>query len=369
MKTKLLLAAVLSTLLCPAWPSNAPAQSNPVHDQQSPLEAMKSKGVDTSLTVLPIRLAGKPLDRVTTVVGVLLEQKGLKNIELTQTVFQPANADNLESLSTAVGAFVRANPVTTDYALYAEYNGTPKTGLTDLRAVVVDKTGAVTWTDRQTAQDQAVKNLGHADPMTLSVLLVDRLSPQFGLNEATAKAAKPGKLAALMNEQSGLPPQSERDATLARQKALKQAAPNFTVLVYPPRVNGRQSGLAGATNLVSVVNQAALGKAVPAEQPIVFKSSLADPNEEKALWSLEREFRDSVRAHPPEADYALCADYAFNPQNADQGFMHFILCDRSGEWVIVDLQNSHWPDYQSVGVTSLARCDQLLVKRLAGYLR
>jgi len=25
-------------------------------------------------------------------------------------------------------------------------------------------------------------------------------------------------------------------------------------------------------------------------------------------------------------------------------FVHFVICDRKGEWVIVDMQNSHQPD-------------------------
>jgi hypothetical protein len=124
-----------------------------------------------------------------------------------------------------------------------------------------------------------------------------------------------------------------------------------------------------ATNVVRLINESGLCKAVQAEQPVILKSSQADPNELKTLWSLAREFRDYVRAHPPESDYALYADYVFNPQNAEQGFVHFVMCDRKGDWVIVDMQNSHHPDYQSVGVTSRARCDQLLVKRLEGYLR
>ncbi len=87
------------------------------------------------------------------------------------------------------------------------------------------------------------------------------------------------------------------------------------------------------------------------------------------LWSLAREFRDYIRAHPPETEYALYAEYAFNPQHANQGFVHFIVCDRKGEWVIVDFQNSHHPDYQSIGITSRASCDKLLVKRLQRYLQ
>jgi hypothetical protein len=275
----------------------------------------------------------------------------------------------LNSLSIAVGEFVKANPITTSYALYAEYNGDQKSGLNELRAVVVDQTGAVVWTDRQTPQDEAFKKMGERDPMTMSVLLAERLGPQLGLNEATAKAAKPGKMAAIMDQRSGLPPERERAALPGRQQAMKRALPGATLLVYPARIGGNEVSIPGATNVVRLINQTGLCKAVPAGQPVLLKASQADPNEMKTLWNLAREFRSFVRANPPAADYVLYADYGFNPQNAEQGFVHFVVCDRKGEWVIVDLQNSHHPDYQSVGIISRERCDQLLVKRLAGYLK
>jgi hypothetical protein len=347
----------------------AELQAGLAPDQQQRQELMKSKGPEDSLTILPVRLAGRPFDRVTEVVGLLLERQGLKNIELGKAPLEAANLADLNSLSAAVGEFVKANPITTSYALYAEYNGDRQTGLNELRAVVVDQTGAVVWTDRQTPQDEAFRKLGQPDPMDLSVLLVEQLSPQLGLNEETAKAAKPGKMAAIMDQRSGLPPQAERDALPERQKAMKQALPGATLLVYPARVGGNKASVPSATNVVQLLNQEGLCKAVQAEQTIVLKASQADPNELKALWGLAREFRDYVRANPPAADYALYADYVFNPQNSEQGFVHFIVCDRKGEWVIVDMQNSHHPDYQSIGVTSRARCDQLLVKRLEGYLK
>jgi hypothetical protein len=275
----------------------------------------------------------------------------------------------VHNLAAAVGAFVKTNPLTTGYGLYAEYNGDQKNGLNELRAVVVDQAGAVVWTDRQTPQDEAFKKNEAREPMTMSVLLVERLGPQLGLNDETAKAAKPGKLAALMDQRSGLPPENERAALPERQQVMKQAMPGATLLVYPARVSGNKASVPSATNIVRLINQEGLCKPVQAEQTIVLKASQADPNELKALWGLAREFRDFVRANPPAADYALYADYVFNPQNAEQGFVHFIVCDRKGEWVVVDMQNSHHPDYQSIGVTSRARCDQLLVKRLEGYLR
>jgi hypothetical protein len=370
MKNRLWLTAAISALIwTTAGAQNAATKFSIAPDQQKRLDVLKSKGVDGSLTILPVRLGGKPWDRVSEVVGLLLEKQGLKNIKLGKTVLESTNANTMENLSADVGAFVRANPVATDYALYAEFNGARQTGLNEIRAVVVDKTGAVVWTERQTQQDEAFRQLESREPMTLSMLLVERLSPQFGLNDETAKAAKPGRMAALMDERSGLPPQSERDALPDRKKAMKQALPGATLLIYPARVGGNKASVPSATNVVRLINQSGLCKAVEAEQPVILKSSQADPNEQKTLWSLAREFRDYVRAHPPESDYALYADYVFNPQNAEQGFVHFIVCDRKGEWVIVDMQNSHQPDYESVGVTSRDRCDQLLVKRLEGCLK
>jgi hypothetical protein len=337
-------------------------------EQLQRLDMMKAKGPDNSLTILPVRLAGKPWDRVTEVVGVLLEKQGLKNIELGKTPFTPAET-NLDQLAAVVGAFMKTNPITTGYALYAEYNGSRQTGLNELRAVVVDKAGAVVWTKRLTPQDEAIRKIGDRDPMTFSVLLVEQLGPQLGLNEETARAAKPGRLAALLDQRSGLPPENERAALPDRRQAMKKSLPGATLLVYPARVGGNQTSVPSATNIVRLLNQAGLCQAVAADQPVLLKASLADPNELKALWGLASEFRDYVRAHPPAADYALYADYAFNPQNAEQGFVHFVVCDRRGEWVIVDLQNSHQADYQSIGIISRERCDQLLVKRLEGYLK
>lgn len=358
---------LIAVCLCRSVPAAEPQAGN-APEQSQRLELMKSKGVDASLTILPVRLAGKPWDRVTEVVGLLLEQRGLKNIELGKTPFTPADA-NWEGLATAVGAFVKTHPVTTDYALYTEYNGDRQTGLNELRAVVVDQAGAVVWSERLTAQDEVFKKIGERDPMTISVLLIERLGPQLGLNEATAKAAKPGRMAALMDQRSGLPPESERAALPARRQAMKQALPGATLLVYPARIGGNQTSVPSATNIVRLLNKAGLCQAISSDQTVLLKASPADPNELKMLWNLAREFRSFVRTNPPAADYALYADYAFNPQNADQGYVHFVVCDRKGEWVIVDMQNSHHPDYQSVGIISRERCDQLLVKRLAGSLK
>ena len=78
---------VLIAVCVGCFPVAAEPQAGIAPEQQQRLELMKSKGPDASLTILPVRLAGKPWDRVTEVVGVLLEQQGLRNIELGQTPF------------------------------------------------------------------------------------------------------------------------------------------------------------------------------------------------------------------------------------------------------------------------------------------
>ena len=42
-------------------------------EQQKRVELMKSKGTEASMTILPVRLGGRPFDRVSEVVGQLLE--------------------------------------------------------------------------------------------------------------------------------------------------------------------------------------------------------------------------------------------------------------------------------------------------------
>jgi hypothetical protein len=362
---------LLGVLFASGWTSAQEATQKPgvSPKQQKRIELMKSKGPGTSLTILPIRVVGRPFDRVTEVVGLLLERQGLKNIELGKAAFDPGTQTNMEPMTISLGEFIQKNPIVTEYALYAEYNGNRQTGLKELRAVVVDKTGAVVWIDRLTPQDEAVKSLGSIDPMTLSDLLVQRLSPQLGLNEETAKAAKPGKMAALMDARSGMPPEKERTPLPERQNEMKKAMPKATLVVFPARIGGDTANATSAADLAKMITDAGLCKAVAAKQSVLLKATHADPNEMKALWDMAREFRDYAKKNPADADYVLYADYVFNPKNWEQGIVHFVVCDRKGEWVIVDMQNSHHPDYQSIKPTSEQDCDKLLVKRLTGYLK
>lgn len=355
-------------------PVQTPAQNAVPEPNDSParrkhLAQLQSRGTEASLTILPVRLAGKPFDRVTEVVGLLLEQRGLKTIELGKVAFDPGTESNLERVAAALGESVRKTPLETEYALFAEFNGNPQTGLDELRAIVVDRTGTTIWTERLTAQDDVFRRAQPRAPLQCCVLLVEQLSSRIGLNEQTAKAARPGKMAALMDERSGLPPENERSLLAKRQEQLKALGKKATLAVLPVRLGGSVVDAKGAADVALAINRAGLCQAVAVEQPVVLKASLADPNELKSLWDLAREFRDHAKQNPADADYVLYTDYVFDPDNWEQGFVHFVVCDRAGEWVIVDMQNSHHPGYQQVKPTSREDCDELLVKQLEGFLR
>ncbi len=332
-------------------------------EQQQRLDMMKLKGVDATLTILPVGLFGEPFERVSEVVGALLEQQGLKNIELGKSAFVRTTKPGLQALVDSVGKFVKGHPVTTDYVLYAEMNGEPqKHQIAELVGIVVDKTGEVVWSDALNSKDDVFRQVEDPDPMGFSVLLVKRLGQQIGLNEETARNAKPGKMAAIMSERSGLPPDNERAPIPDRQKLFKENFKKSTLIVFPVRANG-EANAEGASGLIKLINDAGLCKALPSKDALLLKTSQEGPNEMKKMWDLARDFRDYVKKNPQEADYLLYADYLLT------GYVHFLICNRSGEWVITDLQNSTMPDFRAFNVSTIDGCNRLAVARLLHYLK
>ena len=353
----------------PGFPSepSMPAMSQ-AEGRASKLAQLRVKGTATTVTILPVRLAGQPFDRATEVVGLLLERQGMAALELGRAPLDPGAPPDLARLEAAVATFIRNTPLATDCALYAEYNGSRQTGLTDLRAVLVDKTGEVLWSKRWVTGDPGLKAKGTQNPMGFSMVLAEQLGTLFGLDETTAKAAKPGPMARLMEARSGRPPETELTALPGRQALMKAAGPGRTLVVFPARVNGSLDP-GGAESLTKRVLAAQLAKATSGAPDLLLKSTAQDPNEQKVLWDLACAFREHLRRNPPTADFALYVDCAFNPGNWEQGHVHVVVCDRAGDWVIVDFQNAHHPDYQALKPASVEACRTLAVRRLEERLR
>jgi hypothetical protein len=335
-------------------------------EQQARLDAMKAKGPEASLSILPMMIAGRPFDRATDVLGVLLEQPGLQHIEIGRVPFTAGVKTEMPVLSVSLAEFLRTNSIATDCALYVELNGPT---LDEVRAAIMDKSGEMVWSDHQTTRDKAFQALGTPrDPMTLMAFLVDRLSPQFSLNDDTAKK-RSHKLEDALKASSGYAPAGETEERMpARLKTLKESRQKATLMVLGVRMD-RAVNVTNAGDLAKQIGEAKLFQAVvPAKQPVLLEARLAGGDQLRYLWAIAREFQAYVKKNPPDADYVLYADYMFDRQHWQQGGVQFVVCDRQGEWVIAELTNSDQEDYQRIKPISAEGCDKLLVERLADRL-
>jgi len=124
-----------------------------------------------------------------------------------------------------------------------------------------------------------------------------------------------------------------------------------------------EASTGGAAGLVKLINDAGLCKAIASKDALLLKTAQEGPNEMKKMWDLARDFRDYVKKNPQGADYSLYADYLMT------GYVHFMICDRSGDWVIADLQNSNMPDFRFFDLSTVEGCNKLVVLRLKHYLK
>jgi len=152
-----------------------------------------------------------------------------------------------------------------------------------------------------------------------------------------------------------------------RLAVMKKAGRSAKVTVFPVRLSDDEVGKKDAAHLAGLLEKKKLCEAKPVDSPLRVKIQFTT-NEQELLWELARAFQDHVKQNPPEADYALLADYLF-PRPDRAWAVHFVICDRAGAWVIVDFQNEHHGDFQSVDPKTPDDCGRLVGKRLEGYLR
>ena len=191
----------------------------------------------------------------------------------------------------------------------------------------------------------------------------------LNLGDPNREDAPKSKLAQRMAQKTGVPDEAEQKAMNERQQAFKKAASKATLVVYPVRV-GSNSNPENAAHLAKLFNDAGLTKATAASEGPQF-DIMVNMNEQKMLWDMAHAFREHIQAHSPEADYALFADYLMMGKDAVGAvhFVHFAVCDRKGQLVIVDYQNDHHDDFNAIKPKSAEDGDRLVLKRLEGYCK
>ena len=374
-----LVAGLVALAIMPACQASGVNNQVPL-ERQERLKTMQKQGAKASLTVFPVVLSatnkaengvGDLEKDVGRVLGVLLEKAGMRNLDTTDSVFVlPADVE-FDKAGALFGQFVRANPIKTDYALYAEVVGRPGSPpqFDEIRSVVVDKAGECVWVDRQTPDDPDFKRIKPSGLMLACVLLTERVRAHLGIPESARNDSGEGKFARMSAESSPAPGKAEWAAMEQRQAIMKKAARTAKVAVFPVRLSDDEAGETDAAHLAELLSKKKLCEAKAVDSPlrVTIEPSRSMQN---LLWGLARTIQDHVKRNPPEADYALLADYIMDPRAGRGAWaVHFVICDRDGEWVIVDFQNNHHRDFQSIDPKTFDDCGRLVAKRMEGYLR
>lgn len=293
--------------------------------------------------------------------GLLLEEKGYDKYQIADATFElPDGNPTRQERTAAFANFVSKQDLKTDYALGTEITlFADKSGLY-VYSVIVDADGNLVWGDDREYRGKLVFDC-------LEVAR-ERLTPVMALDTLPKKELSLDKKQILWEQRAKQPPGgSEFKAMDKRLETMKQAGDSARVLVYPARVGGDHADPNCATHLCKLLNEAKLCQASVAKTAPVMEGS-GWPNEMHVMWFFARHVQEYVRQHPADSDYVLFADYWFNPRGQVWA-VHFVVCDRAGEWVIVDLQNSHQEAFQRINPQNLDDCDHLVLDRFTAELR
>jgi hypothetical protein len=84
----------------------------------------------------------------------------------------------------------------------------------------------------------------------------------------------------------------------------------------------------------------------------------------RVLWLYANAVKQYLKENPVDADAVIFPDYWFVPDKTRAHAVHFIVLDGAGEWVAVDLQNSHQGDFQKINPKNVQDCDRLVFERI-----
>ena len=257
-----LMAGLVALVIVPAGQASG-GKNQVLPEQQERLKTMRKQGVNASLTVFPVVTGDDAVFNkgVADVVAVLLEKAGMTNLQTTDAVFPLPKEVPFAQAAELFGKFVRENPIETDYALYAEFVGSPETGPKEIRSVIVDRTGRSVLVDRQTAADREFKRAKPRDPMTCSMFLVERVRTQLGIPKSARDDSGKGKFARMSSENSEGPGKAEWAAMEQRQAVMKKTGRSAKVAVFPVRLSDDEASGTDAAHLAELLSKKKLCEA------------------------------------------------------------------------------------------------------------
>lgn len=332
---------------------------------EKPADKFRAAGKQASLTVIPARLAGTPMPKVGEVIALMFEKGGMTNLELSDKVFVPADGADMTTMVKAFAEHVKSNSPATEYVLFADILGSREKGISEVRTVIANRQGEIVWQDRQVPGVNAFDRIKPREPMQCCQLIFEQLRPILSLDDLAHAKADSGKIAERWRKDTGVPDSAAMGRIEQRGKSFKKNAATASVTIYPSHA-GESYSTPSAANLSNQINAQKLTRSKALDRGPQFEIT-RDMNEQKTLWSMANQLSEYVKKNPPEDDYVLFADYLMGKDAV--GGVHFAICDKQGELVVVDYQNSHSPDFRAINPKSKDDCDKLVVKRLQTYCR
>lgn len=356
----------LALLLLPVAACCAPAPDHPpTFGSATAQQDLQAAGRKLPLTLHPIRVLERPMPRAAMALGLVLEKYGMDDLEVAPAPFDAGNTPWAE-VPARFGQFVKDGGSGRDH-LYAEFLGTPETGPTAVRFVIVDKAGKTVLIDEQKPGDADFERTAAKDPDPLgcATLVAERLF-RIAQWKIERTAAVEGRFQKLWRDLSGSPDAARVQAMRQRRDRLARSLTDARIAVLPTRVNAGFDAKSSAR----IAEQ--LGKLLPSKLSAPADGAhiaiAPESNEQKVLWDLARGLGAAVRDHAPDADYALVVDIGMAGERS-VGFVHLALCDRQGEPVIVDFANDQNVALRQAAPTTLAEAEQFAANWLADLLR
>jgi len=317
-----------------------------------------------SLTIYPIgyTMDGQPMaaemefdTRVAELIGTMLERLGMLPSISSASPRKIRPDDSLLELEKKLLAFQARSGIESDYVLYVRMDSLlTESGpmVTRLCVVMSDVRGQIVW-----ARDDS--EMPRINPMDVCHLIARTLKDHSDLREPDPDNVPYGEMARMMDERSGLPPLPERDDMDERFASACDSFSNTSLTIYPFRIWKKKKGsFEGAGALAEKLNEDGLFMASVADSDTCLKAK-RDPNQMKIMWDTAKSFRQYLTEHPAEADYALLVDATIPAHH-----LHLILCTGTGDWVMVDLQNSHHDDFNEFAPKTVDDCVALAHRRL-----
>lgn len=315
------------------------------------------------VVITPVKNMGPDMrHRIGEVVGMLLERSGMEDVRLGEAEFLPKGGQSSEEIAKAFGEFVTSQKIETAYGLFAEIQGQPKSGVQAIQIVVAEATGNVVLTEA-TERDVFSRSgpMVPKDPMSCCVFIASRLEEPWNLSGPLRANAPRGKVEENWRKKTGLPSDEEFAAMRQREAKLRKQFRESTVEVYP----SQKFDSSTAAKLASLLADVGFSSVEATKQGPDLEVP-GSPNEQEVLWRTARRARAYFQKNTPSTDYVLVADFAIGQVEGKTkvGAVHWFLCDRRGEWVMVDFQNSHHGDFRRLEPDSVEDCLELVKVRL-----